>query len=343
MHRAIMYPFEEFQPVGWVAPGNREAMQPTVYSIRRNHGILSNVHFYNTNDSINRNRNLLDKVVLQYRIGRNHYDLFTVRDFFEAGYSFEGEKGDGNILGEIAERISRRICKFFLKHFSPFGYTGGIFDKRFDPKNRNNFIVANTNEYILKIRKYPNLVILRRSGKGKYGYENIKELDGLFDYRFQNTRHILVLESKLERINVNCDDLVNNLFIPLRQFFPEAFFSYILFSDRDSIFAKRKFHKQHKLKQVSQKIYQTLCENGIGVLFFYFNEGRQDFERMKDHLVTQYRSTAHLGLTFHGKMQISDREIILFDEGRTPHIKLIKDKHTGMWREVAFRHKKISL
>jgi hypothetical protein len=338
LHRPLeddCYPFSEFQPVVWnPVPGS------TVYSVKRNHGIVGQYRLHNPHDQINEGRKLLDKVIIEYRIGHNRYDLFTINDFFEATHAID-HRAEGNIMGALAECIARRVTKYFLKHFSREGRTGGIFDKSFNPKERNNFIIAHTDEYILKIERYPNLVILKRTGKGKYGYENVKELDGLFDYRYNGRRHIIVLESKIDKISVNAADLYSSLFAPLRQLFPEADFSYTLFSDAESIFVKKDISRLRRLKQMPISIYEALKREGVGVLFFTFNETYNDFEKMKEHLIAQYRSIAHLGIVLHGKMVLSDREIILFDGGETPHIKLAKDRHSGMWREVRLTHKKL--
>ena len=34
-----------------------------------------------------------------------------------------------------------------------------------------------------------------------------------------------------------------------------------------------------------------------------------------------------------------EKELAIFDGGETPHIKLVKDRTTGLWREVKLRHK----
>lgn len=334
------YPFKEFEPIRWKPPGIvLPGRDEYIYSVKRDHGVNAAYQLHNPNDEINEGRNYLDKVIIEYKIGRTSYDLFTVGDFFWADYMFS-KKGEGNIVGDLAERISRRITKYFLHHHSKSGRTGGIFDGRFNPKRSDDFVVAHSSRYILKIQNYPNLVILKRSGSGKYGYENIKELDGLFDYRYKRKRHILVLESKCEKVNVNVDYLINHLFVPLRELFPDTEFSYVLFTDRGSIYRKKDIHKLRKLKQHPLRIYQKLKRYNIGTLYFAFNESRDDFERMKNHLITQYRSLVKMDVQLHGKMILSPKKIVLFDGGETPRIKLIKDKESGMWREVKLYHKK---
>ena len=221
-----------------------------------------------------------DKILVEYKIRDSRYSIFTVSDLLSSPYPFD-EQSEGNILGEIAERISRRITKYFLKHLHRSGKTGGIFDQNFDIKNCENFIVAHTRDYVLKIQKYPNLIILKHSGHGKYGYENIKELDGFFDYRFMGRRHIIVLESKLEKINVDCDDLIKNLFNPLRQLFPDSKFYYLLFTDKYSIYSGGSIERLRKLKQLPVKIYEKLLLDGVGTLFFTFNETRS-VSKIKD-------------------------------------------------------------
>lgn len=333
------HPFKDFQPVLWVPPGSKKSdTKIPIYSVTRDHGVNGSYHLHNLNDEINGGKVFLEKVIIEYRIGHTSYDLFTVSDFFEADYPFN-PNAEGNIMGDIAERISRRITKYFLKHFSKKGRTGGIFDERFNPMERDNFIVTHTDDYVLKIQRYPNLVILKKTGSGKYGYENIKELDGLFDYRYKKKRHILVLESKLDKVNVRKSDLVKKLFTPLRQFFKGAEFSYILFSNKRSFFKKKNMARFRELKHHPLGIYNTLKSYNIGVLYFTFNESREDFERMKNHLITQYRSVVRLDVQFYGKLVLSDRKIVIFDEGETPRIKLVKDPRYGMWREVKFYHK----
>jgi hypothetical protein len=334
------YPFADFLPVYWEpCAGPDETGRELVCSVKRNHGVRGTYFLHNPRDEINEGRELAKRVIVEYRIRNNSYDLYTVGDLFQAAYAFDA-RAEGNIMGDIAERVARRVTKYWLKHFSSGGRTGGIFDRRFNPAMRNDFIIAHSDRYILKIQKYPNLVILDKTGKGKFGYENIKELDGLFDYRFGSQRHILVLESKLDKINVDCDDLAGNLFAPLRQIFPQATFTYVMFSDTESIYVKKGFERLREIKQLPRGIFEALRSHGIGTLFFTFNESRADFERMKTHVITQYRSVTHLGIELHGRMRLSDKEIILFDGGETPHLKLAKDRQSGMWKEVKLTHKR---
>lgn len=331
-------PFRDFQPVLW-CPQKNSSPDAMIYSIKRNHGVSGSYRLHNLNDSINDNRPLSEKVIVEYCINSTSYVLFTVADLLDSSYSFD-EQSEGNVLGTIGERIARRVIKYFLKHLSERGKTGGIFDSRFDPGNRDDFIIAHTSDYILKIKKYPNLIILRRTGKGKYGYENIKELDGFFDYRHAGKRHILVLESKLEKINVNCGDLIANLFDPLRKLFPEARFHYVLFTDRHSIYTRSDFDRWRRLKKMPVLISEQLSGFGVGSMFFTFNETREDFEKIKNFLILQYRALKNLSVTLHGKTIITEKELIVFDGGETPHLKLIKDSSSGLWRQIPLRHKK---
>ena len=230
--------------------------------------------------------------------------------------------------------------KHLLKHLASDGRTGGIFDKRFRMSEKHNFVVTNTDRYILKVLKYPNLVILEKNGDSKLGYDTIKELDGLFDYRTGGKRHIVVLESKLDKINVSCDDLVERLFAPLRELFPDALFTYSLFSDRLSLFKHGSDIRVRELKPFMLEIWKTMYEDhGIPTLFLSFDEARSDFERMRVHLVTQYHWATGQMIEFNGRIALSERHIALFDQGQTPRIKLEKDQKTGLWRELPLRHR----
>jgi hypothetical protein len=330
--------FPDFEPVGWNPDDDDSGGANTIYSLRRDHGVHGSYHLHNPNDEINDNRGKLDKIILEYRIKTVSYPLYTVGDLLNSPYAL-GSRSEGNIIGDIAERIARRITKYWLKHYSPHGKTGGIFDHRFNLSQRDDFIIAHSPEYILKILRYPNCVILKKTGKGKFGYENIKELDGLFDYRFFLRRHILVLECKVEKTTISMNHLIKNLFTPLRSLLPSAGFSYILFTDKNSLYQKKYLSKRRQIKNFPYKMYEYLNKAGIGTLFFGFNETRDDFERMKDHLIIQYRSLHKMGVSLKGKTIITDKEIAVFDEGETPHLKLIKDTASGFWKEVKLTHK----
>jgi hypothetical protein len=332
-------PFREFHPVHWSPQAGNGSPEAMIYSIKRNHGVQGTYRLHNPNDAINDRRPLADKIIVEYSINESSYILFTVADLLDSPYPFD-QQSEGNILGEIGERIARRVTKYFLKHLSKRGKTGGVFDQRFDPQHREDFIIAHTDEFILKIQQYPNLIILRRTGRGKYGYENIKELDGFFDYRYSGKRHILVLESKLEKINIDCNDLTGNLFHPLRKLFPEARFYYILFTDRHSIYVRNTYDRLRQIKHLPAYIFEHLSGYGIGSLFFTFNETREDFERIKNFLILQYRALRKQSLTLYGKTLISEKELVIFDGGETPHLKLVKDPDSGLWRQIPLRHKK---
>ena len=332
-------PFRDFHPVAWSPQSASGQKREEIHSIKRNHGVSGSYRLHNLNDEINDDRPISEKIIVEYCINGFSYILFTVADLLNSKYPFD-RQSEGNILGEIGERIARRVTKYFLKHLSKRGRTGGIFDQRFDPQHREDFIVAHTDKYVLKIQQYPNLIILRRTGRGKYGYENIKELDGFFDYRYSGKRHIIVLESKLEKININCGDLTRNLFAPLRKLFPEAHFHYILFTDRHSIYIRNNYERWRQIKQLPVTISETLGAKGVGSLFFTFNESRDDFEKIKNFLMLQYRAIRKQSLTLYGKTIISDKELTIFDGGETPHIKLVKDDPSGLWREMPLRHKR---
>lgn len=328
-------PFTEFHPFLWCPQKN--STDEAIYSIKRNHGIQSSFKLHNPNDPINQFLPKYEKILIEYKINDYSYPIVTVSDLLNSPFAYDSQ-AEGNILGDIAEKISRRITKYFLKHWDKNGKTGGIFEPGFDVRNCRDFIVAHSNDYILKIKQYPNLIILKKTGKGKYGYENIKEIDGFFDYRFHGKRHILVLESKLERVNVDCDFLISNLFSPLRILFPEAHFHYILFTDKNSIFSANSYDKYRKIKPFPAKIYEKLSNEQIGTLFFTFNESRLEFERIKDFLMLQYRAINNEVLTIIGKSIISEKEITIYDGGESPHIKLVKDKKSGLWHEIKFQN-----
>jgi len=319
-------PFHHYSPTLWEPQGFGGEK---VYSVLREHGIRGRLVLHNPNDRINAKHTLLDRVLLEYRIGHHSYSLFTVKDLFTADYSFS-EEGWGNILGDIAERIARRITKYFLKHHSPEGHTGGIFDKRFNPQKKNGYIITHNEKYILKMQNYPNLIILKNS-PDVWEYENIKELDGFFDYRFHGDRHIVVLESKLDKLHINVEKLTANLFEPLKSLFPDTKFHYILFSNSHSLF--RENNRYRILRSRPYEIFKALKAEGVGTLFFSFNENYCEFEQAAKHLITQYRIISHQNVELNGKIKMEHNKIYLYDSGELPFLTLQRDPSTGLWRD----------
>ncbi len=320
-------PFLHFTPTLWQPPGDSGK---GVYSVLREHGVRGRLVLHNSNDRINSSHTLLERVLLEYRIGHHSYSLFTIKDLFAADYAFS-EEGWGNIMGDIAERISRRVTKFFLKHHSPEGNTGGIFDKRFNPQEKNGYIITHNEQYLLKIQNYPNLIILKNSPEAAWEYENIKELDGFFDYRYHGDRHIIVLESKLDKLHINVDKLKQNLFTPLKSLFPDSKFHYILFSNSHSLFRENSRYKI--LRSRPYEIFKALKEDGVGTLFFSFNEQYHEFEQAAKHLITQYRMISHQNVDLYGRITMGHNEIHLYDSGEHPFMTLQRDPSTGLWRE----------
>ncbi len=320
-------PFHHYTPTLWQPPGDSGE---GVYSVLREHGVHGKIILHNPSDKINATKTLLDRILIEYRIGHHSYSLFTVKDLFTADYAYS-EEGWGNIMGDIAERISRRITKFFLKHHSPEGYTGGIFDKRFNPQQKNGYIITHNERYVLKIQNYPNLIILKNSPDALWEYENIKELDGFFDYRYHGDRHIIVLESKLDKIHLNIEKLTTNLFAPLKELFPDTHFHYVLFSNSHSLFHE---HNRYRiLRSRPYQIYKSLKDQGVGTLFFSFNEQYHEFERAAQHLITQYRIISHQDVDLKGRIVMEHNKIFLYDNGEHPFITLVRDPATGLWRD----------
>src|SRR3989338_6075132 len=159
-----------------------------IYSLPMALGLTLGYKLHNTNDEINDGRNGLEKVLMEYTINDNSFSLFTVNDLFNFSHKLE-HANSGNIIGNIAEKISWLVTSYFLE--KNLGALKGVTDK--DAPKEKDYIIANNEEYVLKIQRYPSLVLLKKTGFGKYGYENIKELDSMFDYTVFNRKEIIVM------------------------------------------------------------------------------------------------------------------------------------------------------
>ena len=100
------------------------------------------------------------------------------------------------------------------------------------------------------------------------------------------------------------------------------------------------YNRLRQIKHAPAYIFEHLSGYGIGSLFFTFNETREDFERIKNFLILQYRALRKQSLTLYGKTLISEKELVIFDGGETPHLKLVRDPESGLWRQIPLRHKK---
>ncbi|MCF7872188.1 hypothetical protein K9L97_04080 [Candidatus Woesearchaeota archaeon] len=323
--------FMDFKPYLFKKRGSE------VFCLKKNHGVLSKYVLHNIEDKFNEDCKLNDRSLIEYLIGDLSYTLFSVNDFNELPYEISWGNS-GNIMGELRERISRRITKYFLRHFDKnFGRSGGLFNKKFNKDNRDNFIVEHSDNFILKIKKYPNMVILKEGGEGLSGYFPIKELDGLFDYRYKSDKSLIVMESKFQTLNFKSNSkskyfkLFDDLFDPLSELFPDRSFYFLLFADKRAILKKNS--KCNEIKKEPMKIYDFLKSYGINTLFFTFNEREFDYLNMCSHIINQYAYLNEKKMTFNGKVVYSPVNLDIFSNGVDEPIISLKKIGVGIWEE----------
>ena len=321
------YAFSYYLPHSW----NLSENEPPVYSIPKNHGLTVKIRLNHSSDKLNQGRDIEDHTLLSYEVNGRRYDLFNYRDLAQATYSLD-ESGITNMIGDLAERIARRLMKRFLQvTHRGVGRLGGLFDKRFNPKKRNDFIVASSRNYVLKIGRYPNMILLKQTGEGNWGYQHITDLDGLFDYRIGLKRHLILLESKSGKIDQNPEKLFEKTFEPLQELFPKAQFSYVLFASQQHLFWPR--HSEYRILQnTPERIYESLLERGVPTMFFNFQESEQDFHEMARHLIRSFRSYHSMTFRIGGETEITPTTIRVFQKGSTsPYLVLHKDPGSGLF------------
>lgn len=304
------------------------------YSVTRNHNLKPKVNHHHLNHPKNHNLPFLEKCLISYTIGERDYDIFTVNDLLTATYPFE-EKGISSIRGDLAERISRRIIKRFLQTYdNGYGKLGGLFSKEFNPKKREGFVVANDNRYILKVGKYPNMILLKKTGIGNWGYQHITDLDGLFDYRYGSQRHMIILESKAGKIDLDIPSLHQNLFVPLKKLFKNAHFTYVLFADKKHLY-HHKYVNYKILQETPVRIVKELKKHGIPTLFFEFHETEEMFYSMCRHLISNYKILNQENVTIKGSATITENKIHFTSENSNiPYLSLVRDFETGMFKPI---------
>ena len=153
-----------------------------------------------------------------------------------------------------------------------------------------------------------------------------------FDYRCNGKRHILVLESKLDKIQLSSEKLVSNLFEPLKELFPDVQLHYILFSSPQALFYD--VHKRKILKNKAEEIYHILKDAEVGSLFLEFHEKTEEINAMATHLILQYNLIAQRKVQFQGKIILDRNRLQLFDRGESPFMELEKTDDESLWREI---------
>ncbi|PIE02226.1 MAG: hypothetical protein CSA81_08290 [Acidobacteria bacterium] len=322
------YIFGPYLPIEWEPHEN----ELPVFSLSRTHGLKVKIRLNHSSDKVNQNRDIQDHTLISYEVNERRYDLFTYKDLGHASYALD-DTGVTNMIGDLAERIARRLMKRFLQvSHRKIGKLGGLFDKRFNPKMRSNFIVASSQSYVLKIGRYPNMLLLKKTGQGHWGFQHITDLDGLFDYRVGKERHLIILESKSGKIDQNPDLLYQKTFAPMRELFPEAHFSYVLFATRPYLFSS-KYPEYRILKKTPERIYRSLLNHGIPSMFFHFREKERDFHEMARHLIQSYRSYHAQTFKVSGETEITPSQVRVFQKGSaSPFLELTRDPVTGYFK-----------
>jgi len=267
------------------------------------HNVKGNYELHMPCDPYNAGRSELEKSLLSYRINGSVYDLVTVDELVRVDAA-DSESLDGyirNFVGLSAEEVARRITKRWLgKQFG--GRRKGIFDQRFNKEDCEGHVVTNTEDLILKVDQYPNLVILKKDETQYTNYRKIKEIDGMFDYLDGRECHVLIMESKCGAIDVQTSALIADLFEPMGQLLPNTQFTYVLLAHERRIFRRKPFRS---IKLRPRKIHDALQGIGVNSVFLTFNEPEEEMEKIKRHLTEQYHILQNLSISLTSRVDFS--------------------------------------
>jgi hypothetical protein len=301
------------------------------YVVAASHHLKTNFTLHNQNDTINKGATLEQRVLVDYQVNGEspaQHALYTFQDILDSYHNITNGDGLLNIRGEIGERIARRVMKHFLEQHSSDGHIGDLLkDEHFKTHPEQQYVLANNERYILKVDRYPTLRLLEKINKKGAGidvYRDRAEIDGLFDYRYKDKQHIIVLESKLGTINADPIHIKNDLFTPLKELFPKAQFWYVLFTSPEYMFLEQKKHLR-QLKMRPRKIHKKLAKQKINTMFFTFNETDKDFANMMDHLLVHYKVATNMDVSLGARVLLRDNHIYIFDRGQKPWLSLKKE------------------
>ncbi len=80
-------PFFALLPKKW----EFHSKSTSAYSATHTHSLKTKIYYHHLSDPINRDRVFQDKVLISYGILGNRYEIYSVRDIFNAHYSFSQE------------------------------------------------------------------------------------------------------------------------------------------------------------------------------------------------------------------------------------------------------------
>ncbi len=285
---------------------------PRPYAQGSEHLVVSSTHaisgryiYHTPFDAYNAKKSDLERAVLSYAINGNSYDLVGVDDLLALECTPEDGSLEGhmrNIVGACAEEVARRITKRWLRTQFHSGKRKGIFDRGFDPEKREGYVLTNTNDLILKIERYPNLVLLKKDEKEQFSYRKIKEIDGMFDYHDGGNHHILIMESKCGVIDMHIPSLQTELFEPMQTLFPSASFTYVLMAHEQQLFRRKPFRA---LKSRPKRIFHHLQACGVDLVCLPFNEQEEEMDKIKRHILEQYHLVKNLPISITSRVDFA--------------------------------------
>jgi hypothetical protein len=287
-------------------------------------------------------------VLIEYRIGKKKYGLFTVEDlvWFNSlaaqNGSFSTNEHDSNLVGRVSERLAWRITHYWLENFSD---EGNITSRDYD----EGHIFANSTDYILKVKNSPNLVLLEKSVARDTNYKVwTKEIDGIFEYSINNEKYVFVLETKTDGLSIDKNSLEIKLFEPLNEIYPDARIIYVLFSSMSSIYEhanskekknglEKRLAEGNLLKQEPAAIYEMLrnpelMARSVGTMFFGFRESSKDLSSMVDHIIKHTNFLNDKEIPVSARLSKKTLTVYMGPNCAKPAL-ILKRKEGGSWEE----------
>jgi hypothetical protein len=305
------------------------------FGLKRVHNITGKTVRYSLNVLINGQLGNPNKRLIEFRIGTQKYPLFTVSDFARFQELIDPSINPAedytcrsNVAGLLAERMAWTSTYAWLEKLSENGH---IIRQEYEEEH----LLANSDRYILKVKNSPNAILLRKSSRNPTEYNQIKELDGFFLYQQGKEQYVIVEETKIQGLNIGLDILVQNLFDPLKEIFPDSRLIYVVYSNQDSIYvgglsAEKRRRHSNKINKEPERIYKELLKNGIGTIFFTHQENTLSFNEMTAHVLKHADLIREKAIDLRATYSSEQIKIWL---GNTPIVILRKDREK-YWKEA---------
>ena len=179
------------------------------------------------------------------------------------------------IQGIIGEQVGRDLFSYHMK---------ALLEKKFSHfegkmiRNDKDYVINKNQNYLAKLLNRDQVVILSdkqrfNCNEGKYGLENIAEIDGLYlvkriQKNQKNGKRLIVLETKTGSDSFNPQKIESTIINPLQELYDTPV-SYLVIGFEEELYTSHKRHN-HRVNEKFTFLYDSFKEKNIDFSCIHF-------------------------------------------------------------------------